>query len=62
MLCSSEFQIMEYFSVMLCQNIVPQNKMKISKKFNDFVTLKILIQAYNFIVKGITRSANIFGK
>ena len=62
MLCSSEFQIMEYFSVMLCQNIVPQNKMKISKKFNDFVTLKILIQAYNFIVKGIIRSANIFGK
>ena len=45
MLCSSEFQIMEYFPVMLCQNIVPQNKMKISKKFNDFVTLKILIQA-----------------
>ena len=25
---------MKYFSAMLCQNIVPQNKMKFSKKFS----------------------------
>ena len=39
MLYSNEYQIMKYFSVMLCQNIVPQkNKItKICKKFNDFV-------------------------
>ena len=28
MLFSSEYQIMKYFSVMLCENIVFQNKMK----------------------------------
>ena len=28
MLFSSEYQIMKYFSVMLCQNIVSQNKLK----------------------------------
>ena len=28
MLSSSEYQIMKYFSVMVCQNIVPENKMK----------------------------------
>ena len=28
MLYSSEYQIMKYFSAMLCQNIVPQVKMK----------------------------------
>ena len=28
MLYSSEYQIMKYFPAMLCQNVVPQNKMK----------------------------------
>ena len=28
MLYSSEYQIIKYFSVILCQNTVPQNKMK----------------------------------
>ena len=28
MLHSTEYQIMKYFSAMLCQNLVPQNKMK----------------------------------
>ena len=28
MLYSTEYQIMKYFSAMLCQNLVPQNKMK----------------------------------
>ena len=32
MLYSSEYQIIKYFSVMLYQNIVPQNKMKYKNK------------------------------
>ena len=32
MLYSTENQILENFSAMLCQNIVPENKMKLHKK------------------------------
>ena len=30
-----EYQIMKYLSATLCQNVVPQNKFKLSKKINN---------------------------
>ena len=47
MLDSSEYQLMKYFPVMLCQNIVSQkqNSMEKNKKFNGIFYISLLLMA-----------------
>ena len=44
----TEYQIIKYFSAMLCQNVVPQNKMnEIGKKY---AVIEILIVCLDYAI------------
>ena len=50
MLYFTEYQIIKYFSAMLCQNVVPQNKiMKLAKKNEVIETLMVCLDYAYFL-------------